>query len=465
MLQKKEVIRLRFTATCALGLGAVFGLGILLTLLLAQVTGVSTAGDQHPGSGLLSSFFSIVGFVIGTAKQVGWVILPATVLWLLVRRLRSLAGYVAVAGTGILLIDLGLVTFAELAAAQPEGAAHLSGSFLAVMCGAFLLVFLPVIPSRWRGWAIAAAAALIVLTGVTAIAIGESHPLEVLGGWALGATWLTVVSRAFRRELADRGVPRHALWKGLCPDARAELAPAPDHDEALVAGRRSAAELAITAVLLVGLLVASGLLITRVLAPVRRFDRAVVEWFAGIRTDTLTVAAATIDHAGNTPGIIAVVILGFALTLGPTRRWAPPLFLLTAAAGETAIFLAAQGVVGRMRPAVEHLAGEPATSSFPSGHAAASIATYGGAALLVAAWSRTDWLRYSAFLLAGLIALAVAVARLYAGMHYPTDILASTVFAVIWLAACWRAFRPDRGAPGDAEDRRPQRRQSLREAG
>jgi undecaprenyl-diphosphatase len=44
--------------------------------------------------------------------------------------------------------------------------------------------------------------------------------------------------------------------------------------------------------------------------------------------------------------------------------------------------------------------------------------------------------------------LAVAWARMYQGMHFPSDVAVSLVFATLWLAACWWAFEP--GARGQA---------------
>lgn len=153
------------------------------------------------------------------------------------------------------------------------------------------------------------------------------------------------------------------------------------------------------------------------------------------------------DHAGNTPGIVAVLLFAIPLILAATKRRAPAMVLLTATAGETTIFLVTQAVVGRERPAVAHLAGEPATSSFPSGHVAASAATYGCLALAVSAWTRYR-VRGVLLLAAGMLVAAVALTRLYLGMHYPTDVMASLLFAPTWVAVCWHVLQPARGSPG-----------------
>ncbi len=210
-------------------------------------------------------------------------------------------------------------------------------------------------------------------------------------------------------------------------------------------GARPAWQRAIVLVLVaIGLwagLVAVGWLLTEALDPVRKLDVAIIDWFAEHRMDAATAVAVIVDHIGDTPGIVAVLLIAGAIAHATTRRWAPALVLVVAAAGETAIFLAVQSVISRGRPEVEHLAVEPATSSFPSGHVAATFATYGCIALLMLAWSRGP-LRTVAVVAAIVLPIAVAWSRMYQGMHHPSDVLTSLLFAPLWLAACWWAFRP-----------------------
>ncbi|MBX9471653.1 phosphatase PAP2 family protein [Microcella sp.] len=200
------------------------------------------------------------------------------------------------------------------------------------------------------------------------------------------------------------------------------------------------------AALVLAFTIALGWLITRVLAPVRELDIAIMAWFGAHRTEAATVVAFAVDQIGNTPGIIAMVIIAAAVAHAMSRRWAPALVIVVAAAGETSIFLLAQLAISRARPDIERLAGEPATSSFPSGHVAATIVTYGCIALLAMSWTLHP-LRVVAVVIAITLGLAMAWVRLYQGMHFPSDVLASFVFASLWLAACWWAFRP--GARGE----------------
>jgi undecaprenyl-diphosphatase len=123
------------------------------------------------------------------------------------------------------------------------------------------------------------------------------------------------------------------------------------------------------------------------------------------------------------------------------------LVLAVALVGELAVFLTATALVDRPRPPVPHLDAQlPPTSSFPSGHTAAAICLYGTLAALVLAATRVWWRRV-AVILAVLLVVAVALARLYRGAHYPTDVLGSVLFAAPWLLVVLHVVPRNRAVP------------------
>jgi membrane-associated phospholipid phosphatase len=101
----------------------------------------------------------------------------------------------------------------------------------------------------------------------------------------------------------------------------------------------------------------------------------------------------------------------------------------------------------RDRPPVEILdPGLVPDHSYPSGHMATAILVYGGIALWLG-WVRPGWRRWTWPLF--LVPLVVAPSRLYQGAHHLTDVLASLVFATIWLVVVSRVLLvPDRHAQG-----------------
>jgi undecaprenyl-diphosphatase len=72
---------------------------------------------------------------------------------------------------------------------------------------------------------------------------------------------------------------------------------------------------------------------------------------------------------------------------------------------------------------------------------AATTCLYAGLAILVIGHAR-GWWRYLFLIPAIVMPVVIALARLYRGEHHPTDILASLVFACLWLTAATMLIKP-----------------------
>jgi membrane-associated phospholipid phosphatase len=149
------------------------------------------------------------------------------------------------------------------------------------------------------------------------------------------------------------------------------------------------------------------------------------------------------------------------------RRWREPMLVAVAVAGEVLIFLLVTMLVDRKRPPVSHLDEAPPTSSFPSGHTAASIVLWGALAVLANERARSALVRNLFLVLAFVMPLLVASSRLYRGMHFLTDVLGGVLLGGLWLLATVRGIRLGvahwalrHGGTGDAG--RPWRRSAVR---
>jgi undecaprenyl-diphosphatase len=202
---------------------------------------------------------------------------------------------------------------------------------------------------------------------------------------------------------------------------------------------------------LLALMLGVGSLLSRVEpgSTFERVDAGVPRWLAARRTGVLDTLSAVAAELGNTAVVLGVALLAGVLALVVLRTWRPLVLIAVALAGEVTIFLTTAAVIDRPRPPVAHLDAElPPTSSFPSGHTAAAICLYGALAA-VAIIATRGRRRRSVLGLAVALVLLVALARLYRGAHYPTDVLGSLLFALPWLLVVVRLLTaPGRPRPG-----------------
>jgi undecaprenyl-diphosphatase len=178
-----------------------------------------------------------------------------------------------------------------------------------------------------------------------------------------------------------------------------------------------------------------------------RWDASVDRHLAADRQRNWNTTTHLTTYLAETITVIAIGLLAFVLLRLGLKRWREPLFLAVTVIGEVTIFVSTTLLVDRNRPSVRHLDSAPPTSSFPSGHTAASVALYGSLAVIAWRVGAAAWLRTIATALAVLVPIAVAGSRMYRGMHYPTDVIAGALLACCWLAVTSTVILGRRPAP------------------
>jgi undecaprenyl-diphosphatase len=118
--------------------------------------------------------------------------------------------------------------------------------------------------------------------------------------------------------------------------------------------------------------------------------------------------------------------------------------LLTAWGGAIGLYSITKQVVHRMRPPTEiWLTNVGRTTSFPSGHATQSLATFLAIVLVGAFWLPSA--RWPGRVIATALAIGVGCSRVYLGVHWVTDVSAGWLIAVAWVTVIvWlvRAAQP-----------------------
>ncbi|MFD7474867.1 diacylglycerol kinase family protein [Streptomyces sp. NPDC059837] len=210
---------------------------------------------------------------------------------------------------------------------------------------------------------------------------------------------------------------------------------------------RTAVRIGVPTVCQAALLVGFGLLITGPAGNVwpLTVEDNVNEGFERIRTGPLTTLSYLGSEAGNTLTVIAITLLScVALLLIPRLpMWRQAVFLAVAVSLQSLVFLAITESVDRTRPDVHRLDASPPTSSYTSGHTGAATALYAGLAVLVLSRVRRPW-RWPLAGLLFLVPLTVGVARLYRGMHHPTDVIGGMANGALSLLVVGRALFTDR---------------------
>ncbi|MEU2023625.1 diacylglycerol kinase family protein [Streptomyces sp. NPDC016469] len=226
----------------------------------------------------------------------------------------------------------------------------------------------------------------------------------------------------------------------------------PGRSPALTTGLRTAAlRLAALTVGQAALMVGLGLLITgpaQTIWPLSVEDE-VNEGFEHLRTGPLTDMSFVASEAGNTLTIIVITVLVCLglVVLPRLPRWRQAVFLAVGVSLQSLVFLVITICVDRDRPDVDRLDASPPTASYTSGHTGAATALYAGLAVLALLPGGRGRRRKVLAGLLLLIPLLVGLARLYRGMHHPTDVLGGMLNGALSLLVAGRALLAEGTSP------------------
>ncbi len=339
--------------------------------------------------------------VVGEAG--GWAVLPAGTVLLglalaLAGRGRAALFFVgAVAGAGVLAYTAKVVL--EVVGADDDGGRISDFPSTHAATTVAFTGALVVLVSRGSGNR--TVRALIALAAVTAsVAMGWSRVtggfhsvIDVAGGAALGVAWLATWLLAL------------ASIKSL----RAWLA----------------------VVLAVSLAGFSLLAVAYDQDPLATADREVAEWVAVNMWAWAEWLARPFSWLGGWIGLTPIAV-GLVLFLLLTRRSFDAAWAALTIGGIQLVTAYVKEAFDRPRPHEGSSVALPSSDSFPSGHAAGAVVTFG----VLAALGAERWPSRAPLLwaLAAILSLAIGASRVVLNVHYVTDVLAGWCLGLAWLA-------------------------------
>jgi len=166
--------------------------------------------------------------------------------------------------------------------------------------------------------------------------------------------------------------------------------------------------------------------------PILQEDMQVLVWLHTHGNPVFTGFLIAVSTLHSLTGVaVFTVILAIALARMHKYRWIFTLVL--AVGGGMLLNVALKYAFHRGRPVWEDPILQIATPSFPSGHTAAATLFYGFLCVYIVSHVESFALRAAAVAAGIVMVLLVALARMYLGVHYPSDVLAAMSASTAWL--------------------------------
>ena len=387
----RDEVRRRALVATALGSGAFF-LALTATFWLGSFSDANA--DHVPAWTRLGDLGS-------------WRILPALTLAIVVA--LAVAGRSSAARFVLVsVVGAGVLMYAARIVLQVVGADHDAGRLsdfpsghttaTTALFGALAAVVWTSTQSR-AGRALAAGGAVAVVAAVAAARVvsGGHTVLDVVGGVALGVCWLAICLLVVPPD-GERTFTRREILVGLVA------------------------------------LGIAGFGFLAVLYPHEPFvsaDYDVSNWVVDNMPGWAeSLGRAASDFGGTSAWLVAAVV---ALALVALRRFRDAAWAAVTLAGIHVLVPVLKDAFDRPRPHAGSAIPLPHSPSFPSGHAAGAVVTFGVlAALAVERWPAYRQVFWAS---AAILAAAIGTSRVILDVHFVTDVVSGWCLGLAWLAA------------------------------
>jgi undecaprenyl-diphosphatase len=159
-------------------------------------------------------------------------------------------------------------------------------------------------------------------------------------------------------------------------------------------------------------------------------DLTLVRGLAGDRTAWETALAHGASWLGRSSVLVPAAVV-IAVAAAWRRRASRGVAVVVGMLGAIIIQNVDKGLIGRPRPPVHELERVSGTS-FPSGHATEATAFFLVLAIVLMPGLARRWARLLAGGVTIAVIAAVALSRVYLGVHYPTDVVSGILLGGTW---------------------------------
>ncbi|HKR02402.1 MAG TPA: phosphatase PAP2 family protein [Pyrinomonadaceae bacterium] len=129
--------------------------------------------------------------------------------------------------------------------------------------------------------------------------------------------------------------------------------------------------------------------------------------------------------------VLGVCVVGAFIL---ARWWRDVARFLITMAGAITLNITLKLSFARARPETFFETPVPASYSFPSGHALLSLCFYGAVAVIIVSRLQSRAALFLIWTFAALLVALIGYSRIYLGVHYPTDVLASYAVGLAWVS-------------------------------
>ncbi len=127
---------------------------------------------------------------------------------------------------------------------------------------------------------------------------------------------------------------------------------------------------------------------------------------------------------------VAILSILFLLT----KRWRYLLALIVSVSGGEFFVWLVKNIIDRPRPSLINALAPEKGYSFPSGHSFVALSFYGLLAYFLFRAVKSKLVKIFIVIISSCLILAIGLSRIYLGVHWPTDVLASYAAGAAWLS-------------------------------